>query len=83
MISCASKIVMNGVWWYKYTQFVLRPEECGFRVSQAKLGNPQFKLSKQLLNSPILDKVKKKYGTYLYPRSHAVLTRALVTLVKA
>lgn len=97
MISRASKIVMNAAWWYKYTQFVLRPEEFGFRVSQAKLGYPQVKLSKQLLNSPILDKVKEKYGTYLvpqaynsgcpchssYPSGHAVLAGAMVTLVKA
>ena len=98
LIHKASKLAMAAAWHHKWTQLKLRPEAYGLLVHEAKENgcNP-YKLSKELLNSSILDKVKAKWGSYClpqaysegspthpsYPSGHATWAGAVVTILKA
>ncbi|HEX8790438.1 MAG TPA: vanadium-dependent haloperoxidase [Polyangiaceae bacterium] len=75
----------------------LRPEEYGGTVQATLTGTESFPIGDELLSSPVLKAVLKKYGTYLlpqaypegspthpsYPAAHATFIGASATMVKA
>jgi hypothetical protein len=89
---------LQAVWFYKW--FVhrrLRPEEFGGRVHVHLSGVEDYPINGQLFESPALDLVKAKTGTWLLPLAfaegspihpsfgagHATVAGACVTILKA
>jgi membrane-associated phospholipid phosphatase len=92
--NCALKVAWYQKWmWHRR----LRPEEFGGRVHLHRSGIAKYPLHDEILNSPVLDKVHSKNGTYLlaqvypegcplhpsYPAGHAIIAGACATVVKA
>jgi hypothetical protein len=94
----ASKLSMCAAWYQKWTQLKIRPEGYAMLVDEAKnSGCNPYHLDKELLESPLLEKVKYKWGSYLlpqcypegsplhpsYPSGHATWAGAVTTILKA
>ena len=94
----ATKLAMCAAWHQKYTQLKLRPEAYGLLVEEAKRsGCNTHGLHKDLLESPILEKCKERWGSYClpqcysegspthpsFPSGHATWVGAVVTILKA
>jgi len=89
---------LKAVWYQKwFVHHRLRPEEFGGRVHNTRTGAANYPLHADVLNSPALDEVFNKYGTYLLPQAfaegspthssygsgHATVAGACVTALKA
>lgn len=63
---------LKAVWYQKwFVHFRLRPEEYGGRVHHVRSGSASYPVHSQVLESPVLDEVFSKYGTYLLPMAFA------------
>ena len=98
LIFRAAKLSMAAAWFQKYNQLKLRPEAYALLVEEAKrTGCNPCDLPDELLNHPILNKIKARYGSYClpqaytegspthpsYPSGHATWAGATITIVKA
>jgi hypothetical protein len=89
---------LKAVWYQKW--FVhrrLRPEAFGGLVHHVRTGAAAYPLDAEILDSPVLDAVFQKYGSYLLPQAypegaplhpaygggHATVAGACVTILKA
>lgn len=89
---------LKAVWYQKW--FVhrrLRPEEFGGRIHNHKTEAASYPINAEILDSPVLQKVFDRYGTYLLPQAfpegspthpaygagHATIAGACVTVLKA
>ncbi len=100
-VMCGSiRSALMSAWYHKWSICRLRPEELGMIVQRLFCGGlPQEKspLHPDLLDSDLLTKVHRRYGTYLlpqvypegapchpsYPSGHAVYAGAVATILKA
>jgi hypothetical protein len=89
---------LKAVWYQKWAVHRrLRPEEFGGRVHNHKTGAASYPINQEILDSPVLEAVKAKTGTYLLPQAypegapthpaygagHAVVAGACATMLKA
>lgn len=89
---------LKAVWFQKwYVHRRLRPEEFGGRVHNHLVGDATYAIDGDVLNSPVVDQVFSKYGTYLLPQAfadgcplhpaygsgHATVAGACITILKA
>ncbi|MFE6287024.1 vanadium-dependent haloperoxidase [Streptomyces sp. NPDC057877] len=89
---------LKAVWYQKwYVHRRLRPEEFGGRVHQHLSNERDYPIDPGVLGSTAVDRVFKKYGSYLLPQAfpegspthpsygagHATVAGACVTLLKA
>jgi len=89
---------LKGIWYQKWcVHRRLRPEEFGGRVHNHLTGAATYPIHSDLLNSGALEKVNRKYGSYLLPQTypegspthpsygagHATVAGACVTILKA
>ena len=89
---------LKAVWFQKWlVHRRLRPEEFGGRVHNHVTGAAQYPIDAEILDSPVLDAVFSRYGTYLLPQAfpegcplhpaygsgHATVGGACVTILKA
>ncbi len=89
---------LKAVWYQKW--FVhrrLRPEVFGGRIHNHKTSPFQYPIHSDILNSPVLEQVRSRYGTFLMPQAypegsplhpsygagHATVAGACVTVLKA
>jgi hypothetical protein len=90
--------VLKAVWFQKW--FVhrrMRPEEFGGRIHNHMTGRAKYPINEEILQSKAIEKVFRKYGTYLLPQAypegapthpaygagHAAIAGACVTVLKA
>lgn len=98
LIPAAATRVLKAIWFQKWrVHRRLRPEAFGGRIHNHRTGAANYPLHSEIVNSPVLDEVYKKYGTYLLPQAfvegsplhpsylagHAGLAGGLVTVLKA
>jgi hypothetical protein len=89
---------LKAAWFQKWAVHRrLRPEAFGGRVQQARTGGASYPIHADLLNSPALETVYQKNGTYLlpqafvegcplhpsYPAGHATVSGACSAILKA
>jgi hypothetical protein len=89
---------LKAVWRQKWlVHRRLRPEEFGGRIHHHMTGAAVYPIDPEILNSPVLDRVFTRYGTYLLPMAfsegcpthpaygagHATVAGACVTVLKA
>jgi hypothetical protein len=89
---------LKAAWFQKW--FVhrrLRPEEFGARVHNHLSGRASYPLNGEILESPVVEKVRSRWGSYLLPQAfpegcpahpsyaagHATVAGACVTVLKA
>lgn len=89
---------LKAVWFQKW--FVhrrMRPEAFGGLIHNHRTGVAKYPINKEILNSPVLDLIHLKYGSYLLPiafpegsplhpaygSGHATVAGACVTILKA
>jgi hypothetical protein len=98
-VLCAvAREALKCVWFQKW--FVhrrLRPEAFGGRIHNHRSGAARYPIHSDILNSPALDAVYSRYGSYLLPQAfpegaplhpsygagHATVAGACVTILKA
>ncbi len=88
----------KAAWYQKWlVHRRLRPEAFAGWIDTQKKGLASYPINEEILNSPVLERVKSKYGSYLlpqafpegspahpsYPASHATYAGASVTVLKA
>lgn len=98
LVARVSNSALKAAWYQKWSVHRrLRPEEFGGRVHNHKIEAKSYPIHTKLLDSPALDLVHAKYGTYLlpmaypegspthpaYPAGHAAIAGAGVTALKA
>lgn len=98
LLSRGVKLSMAACWYHKYNQLKLRPEAFALLVEEwRRNGCNPYHLHSELLDSPLLDAVKDKWGSYClpqaysegsplhpsYPSGHATWIGATVTILKA
>ena len=101
MLDLLGRIVLSSLCASLYQKWLvhrsLRPEEFGGRVHNLKVGLARYPVNAELLHSPVLGRIFKRYGTYLlpqaypegspafpsYPAAHATEVAAGVTMLKA
>lgn len=98
MVARAANCALKATWYQKWSLHRrLRPEEFGGRVHNHRLGSARYPLHREALNSPVLEHVLAKHGTYLlpqaypegcpthpaYPAGHAAIAGACSTMLKA
>lgn len=89
---------LKAVWFQKWcVHRRLRPEEFGGRIHNHMRGMANYPINSEILNSPVLDLVFSKNGTYLLPMAfpegspthpayasgHATVAGACTTILKA
>ncbi len=89
---------LKGIWYQKWcVHRRLRPEEFGGRVHNHLTGAAVYPIHSDLLVSGVLERVNRKYGSYLLPQTypegspthpsfgagHATVAGACVTILKA
>ncbi|WP_407309582.1 vanadium-dependent haloperoxidase [Desulfosporosinus sp. SB140] len=94
----AARPALEGAWFQKWlVHRRLRPEEYGGLVQNLLTGAANYSINPELLNSQVIAKIYKKYGTYLlpqaypegcpnhpaYPAGHSASIGACVTMLKA
>lgn len=94
----SSRVALEAAWFQKYlVHRRFRPEEFGGSVQNRLTGATDYPINSELLNSPVVIEVFKKYGTYLlpqaypegcpthpaYPAGHAAIAGAGATMLKA
>jgi len=101
ILTSISTVALQGLkaaWYQKWVVHRrLRPEVFGGRIHNQKIGDEDYPIDNEILNSSILDDVFAKHGTYLlpmaypegspthpaYPAGHAVIAGACCTILKA
>lgn len=98
LLNRGAKLALDAAWFFKWVHLRLRPEEFGYWIQRKKVnGDCHVKISREVLNSKILDDVYGKIGTYLLPQAyaegcpthpacpagHAVIAGCLTTILKA
>jgi PAP2 superfamily len=98
LIARVANHALKAAWYHKWVVHRrLRPEEFGGRIHHHLTGAARYPIHATLLNSPALDLVFRKYGTYLcpqaypegcpthpaFPGGHASFIGAGVTVLKA
>ena len=98
MVVRIANIAQKHAWYHKWAVHRrLRPEEYGGRVENHLEGAASYPMHDDLLNSPVLNKVHDKWGSYLlgqqypegvpphpaYPAGHATIAGACTTMLKA
>ncbi|MBW4590336.1 vanadium-dependent haloperoxidase [Aetokthonos hydrillicola Thurmond2011] len=88
----------KAVWYQKWlVHRRLRPEAFAGWIDNQKKGLAKYLINEEILNSPVLERIFNKYGSYLlpqafpegspvhpaYPSGHATYTGASVTVLKA
>lgn len=94
----AANCALRAVWYHKwFVHRTLRPEAYGGLVHWTITGKANYPLGTEVLNSEAVDRVFRKYGTYLLPQAyvegcpqhpsygqgHAAIAGACVTVLKA
>lgn len=89
---------IKAAWYQKWLiHRRLRPEAFAGWIDNQKKGLASYPINEEILNSPVLERVFSKYGSYLlpqafpegspvhpsYPASHSTYTGAAVTVLKA
>lgn len=89
---------LKAAWFQKWSLHLrLRPEEFAGRVNNHLLGRAAYPIHSELLNSPVVEMIRKRYGSYLlpqaypdgcpvhpsYPAGHAAVAGACATVLKA
>ena len=89
---------LKAVWFQKwYVHRRLRPEEFGGRIHNQRIGAAAYPIDPEILDSPVLDEVSSRYGSFLLPQAfpeacplhpaygsgHATVAGACVTILKA
>lgn len=89
---------IKAAWYQKWlVHRRLRPEELGGRIHNHMTGRADYPIHESILNSPVLDLIFNRYGTYLlpqaypegcpahpaYPAGHATFVGACCTVLKA
>jgi hypothetical protein len=97
-VSRAAKPAFNAAWYQKWAIHLrARPEVFAGRVHHHLAKVAVYPIHDEVLNSPALDLVARKYGTYLlpqaysegspahssYPAGHATVAGACITMLKA
>jgi hypothetical protein len=98
LVSEVSTCALKAVWWQKWgVHRRLRPEEFGGRIHNYKRGKTNYPINREILNSPVLNRIHDQHQTYLLPQAfpegspthpaygagHAVVAGACVTILKA
>lgn len=98
LVTEVSTRALKAVWYHKwYVHRRLRPEEFGGRIHNHVTGKATYPIDSEILNSPVLDEVFNRYGTYLLPQAfsdgcplhasygsgHATVAGACATVLKA
>jgi hypothetical protein len=98
LIARVANHALKAAWYHKWVVHRrLRPEEFGGRIHHHLTGAARYPIYATLLDSPALDLVFRKYGTYLcpqaypegcpthpaFPGGHASFIGASVTVLKA
>lgn len=98
LVARVANAALQAAWYQKWlVHRRLRPEKFGGRVHNHKMGAATYPIHSELLNSPVLDAVVTRHGTYLlpmaypegcpihpaYPAGHATIAGACTTVLKA
>lgn len=98
MVAMAMSLALKAAWFQKwYVHRDLRPEEYGGRIHNRLTRNEAYPFHADILNSPVLAAVFRRYGSYLlpqaypegapchpaYPSGHATWAGATITMLKA
>ncbi len=98
LVARAGVVGLRAAWFHKWlVHRKLRPEAFGGRVHQHLVGSASYPIHDEFLDSPVLDHVFWRQGTYLlpqafpegspthpsYPAGHATIAGACVTVLKA
>lgn len=98
LVSSAAIPALRAAWFHKWlVHRKLRPEAFGGRLHNHIIGDRSYPIDSEILDSPVLDEVFSRHGTYLlpqafpegspthpsYPAGHAVIAGACVTVLKA
>jgi len=89
---------LKAVWFQKWgVHRRLRPEAFGGRIDVLKRGEAEYPIHDEILDSPVLEAIKTKHGSYLLPQAfpegspthpaygagHATVAGACTTILKA
>jgi PAP2 superfamily protein len=98
LVVTVATCALKAAWYQKWSVHRrLRPEAFGGRIRNHLTGTANYPIHSDILNSPVLNKVFSKNGTYLlpmafsegspthpaYPSGHAVVAGACITVLKA
>ncbi|MBM4254893.1 MAG: vanadium-dependent haloperoxidase [Deltaproteobacteria bacterium] len=98
LVTRVANEALKAAWYQKWlVHRRLRPEAFGGHVHNHKVGAANYPIHPEILNSPVLNAVFSKYGTYLlptaypegcpthpaYPAGHATIAGACSTVLKA
>jgi membrane-associated phospholipid phosphatase len=98
LVARVANEALKAAWYQKWlVHRRLRPEEFGGWIDNQKNNRASYPLDSEILNSPVLNQVFNRYGSYLlpqafpegcpthpaYPSGHATYAGACVTVLKA
>ncbi len=98
LVARAATSGLKAAWFHKWlVHRKLRPESFGGRLHNHLTGAASYPIDAEILDSPVLDRVYRRFGTYLlpqafpegspthpsYPAGHACVAGACVTVLKA
>ena len=98
LVARVANCALKAAWYQKWSVHRrLRPEAFGGRIHNQKTGAANYPINAEILNSPVLNEVYSRYGTYLlpqafpegspthpaYPAGHATIAGACATVLKA
>lgn len=98
LLAVVTQVALKACWYQKWlVHRRLRPEAVGGRVENQLGGRAEYPLHTELLESEVLEEVRRRHGTALlpqaypegcpthpsYPAGHAVIAGACVTALKA
>jgi len=98
LVAHVACLALKAAWYQKWSiHRRLRPEEFGGRVHNHLTGAASYPIDAKLLESPVLEQVFNRFGTYLlpmaypegapthpaYPAGHAAIAGAGTTVLKA
>ncbi|PZD97434.1 phosphoesterase [Paenibacillus sambharensis] len=97
-VTRAARPALEAAWYQKWlVHRRLRPENYGGLVHNVKMGNADYPINRQVLNSEALARTFDRYGSFLlpqaypegspthpsYPAGHSTFAGAMVTMLKA
>jgi len=98
LVATVAMCALKATWYQKWSVHRrLRPEAFGGRIHNHLIGTANYPIHQDILNSPVIEKIFSKNGTYLlpmafpegspthpaYPSGHATVAGACVTVLKA
>jgi hypothetical protein len=70
-VARSANAAMKAAWYHKWlVHRRLRPEEAGGRIHHHLTGAADYPLHPKLTNSPALERVSSRYGSYLCPQAY-------------